>query len=469
MTKDELREAIRDALADVLRGQGTAKEPQRVRLEGGSPLPVVLQGRPPVRVDGEVAVTGTVMLANQFGPYDDDNRPLVVQTAANQSAAFGEVLVTQPTIRWHGHFPYGINSEVVTITTSGTSGATGTFVTGGSLRAASGTATTGSCIVQSRIRAKYQPSQGMVARFTAMFTQGVASSTQIAGMGDATNGFFFGYNGTSFGILHRKGGVDTWVPRSQWNVDRMEGSMPEECPEFIPTKLTPFQISMQYLGAGGIAFFIECRHTRRFRLVHLIEYAGTQALPSITNATLPFWMQSLNSGATTSQSVETASAAMLTEGAENYFGPMGSQSNRKTGISTETNILTIRNVANFSTITGTVFTGANAVRVRILSVSMSTTGGAEARLRLRRSTTLGGSPSYTPYDAASSCVDYDTAGTTVSGGRRLWAMVVESGGSRTQDLVSHGLYLEPGETLTLSVEASSNTSPTVIVNWREEW
>jgi len=43
--------------------------------------------------------------------------------------------------------------------------------------------------------------------FTALFDTGVALSLQIAGLFSATDALCFGYNGTSFGILHRYGGA----------------------------------------------------------------------------------------------------------------------------------------------------------------------------------------------------------------------------------------------------------------------
>jgi len=52
----------------------------------------------------------------------------------------------------------------------------------------------------------YRPGQGIAARFTAVFTTGVSGSDQIAGIGNQVSGLFFGYNGTSFGIMHRSSG-----------------------------------------------------------------------------------------------------------------------------------------------------------------------------------------------------------------------------------------------------------------------
>ena len=56
--------------------------------------------------------------------------------------------------------------------------------------------------LQSRKRLRYRAGQGIVGRFTALFSSPVASSILVAEYGSGEAGYFFGYNGTSFGILH---------------------------------------------------------------------------------------------------------------------------------------------------------------------------------------------------------------------------------------------------------------------------
>ena len=60
--------------------------------------------------------------------------------------------------------------------------------------------------ILSREFVKYNPGQGALCRFTAVYTTGVANSTQYVGLGDTDDGYFFGYNGATFGILRRQGG-----------------------------------------------------------------------------------------------------------------------------------------------------------------------------------------------------------------------------------------------------------------------
>ena len=150
--------------------------------------------------DGE-NLAGRALVDNAQSPgevYGLVTRPLMPLTA------FGELAVAQKTPQVQFKFPYGVNSEIVQSLTNHAS--------------SSVSATQGLCSVIcagahpafSQIRSKdtirYGPGQGAEAIFTALFTTGVVNSSQVAGAGDDDEGLFFGYNGTAFGILHRKHG-----------------------------------------------------------------------------------------------------------------------------------------------------------------------------------------------------------------------------------------------------------------------
>ena len=70
-----------------------------------------------------------------------------------------------------------------------------------------------SAVIQSRKRLRYRAGQGVIGRFTALYTSPVANSYQLAGLGHAEDGVYFGYgdtnnlSSTSFGILYVNRGV----------------------------------------------------------------------------------------------------------------------------------------------------------------------------------------------------------------------------------------------------------------------
>jgi hypothetical protein len=106
---------------------------------------------------------------------------------------------------------YGINSF---LTTTNVGVSVGTNATSGNVTASSnkivvatGTTQYSFATYQSRNRLRYRPGQGIVGKFAGHFSTPAASSTLVAGFGTAESGVFFGYNGTSFGILYSTAGV----------------------------------------------------------------------------------------------------------------------------------------------------------------------------------------------------------------------------------------------------------------------
>ena len=124
-------------------------------------------------------------------------------SSAPSKSAFGEQIGVIMTPQFQYCSQYGkLNNEIITSYNSN-----GTNTSSGGLVSVGINTTNGAySIMQSKRLITYNPGQGGCARFTCSFNAGVASSTQLAGVGNSFNGFFFGYNGTQFGILRRYGG-----------------------------------------------------------------------------------------------------------------------------------------------------------------------------------------------------------------------------------------------------------------------
>lgn len=117
--------------------------------------------------------------------------------------AFGELSVESKTPKINHMFQYNINAEIWNTSVNNT--ATVTQSDGKAVVQTGATANTFS-LLKSKETLKYIPGVGGDILFTALFTAGVAGSEQTVGVGDQEDGFFFGYNEASFGVLKRQGG-----------------------------------------------------------------------------------------------------------------------------------------------------------------------------------------------------------------------------------------------------------------------
>lgn len=117
---------------------------------------------------------------------------------------FGSIHTEQMTVLFQADGVYGINAGQNNITTSGSAS---TNATSSLVTLTTGTTVNSRAEVESRKRLRYRPGQGIVARFTAKFTAGVANSFQGAGVSNEESGVYIGYSGTQFGITYIKDGV----------------------------------------------------------------------------------------------------------------------------------------------------------------------------------------------------------------------------------------------------------------------
>jgi len=128
------------------------------------------------------------------------NRPLT---------AFGELAVAEPIPVVQIDAIFGMRDKTDVETFSSGSGTATTATLGGTgkvFKCSTGTDVGGYGVVRSNRVVRYRPGQGTVFRYTALFDEGVTLSGMRAGAFTTGNELSFGYNGSSFGILHRTAG-----------------------------------------------------------------------------------------------------------------------------------------------------------------------------------------------------------------------------------------------------------------------
>lgn len=386
--------------------------------------------------------------------------------------AFGDLRTAELSPLFQGSFEYTVDNTDLNINTE---------VAGGTVTQASGmavitssTTTASSALLESKQHARYRSGLGGLARFTALFTTGLAGTEQYIGIMDEPgsseafqNGYAIGYNGTAFSILRwRNDALVTDLAQASWD-DPLDGSGASGI-NITTTNLNVFAINYQYLGAGNIFFLIENPSTGMFVPFHMIEYANANVEPSVHNPNFRFMMW-VSNGATISNVVmKSSSYAYFVEGKTQdieLHQPVNSTGTiQKTSVTTEVAISTIRNKATYASKT-------NLIDVKILRAAGSIEASSANNLgevRLVKNAALGGAPSYADVNTANSVIEIDVAGTTVTGGTEIGTEPLAGKNDKAKgNLTDYKILLNPGETITLAGSSANSATIEGSLLWRE--
>jgi hypothetical protein len=484
----------------------------------------------------------------------------------NPKTAFDELFVAQLTPVVQIHSAYNINTRIIEARDNNGSSS----IANNMFKVSTGSGTYRSSSLLSRVAVKYNAGEGGLFRGTGVFTSGVADSAQYLGIGTSSEGFFFGYNGATFGVLRRQGGspeirrlevttksttgedititldgdsatdvtvtdatdddatftaneiaihdysnlgqgwtahsmgkyvifesynaasqtgtyelpvggattargtfaaplvdgvapTDTFIAQSAWSEDVMDGNGPSGI-NLDQTRGNVFEIRYQWLGFGIIDFYIENPSNGKFILVHKIEYANANTIPSLDNPTLPLCMAVSNTDNESDIVLQAASMMGGIEGKDIEEGIHNTEIAQLAGIDTnETAILSLHNHTIYQS-------KINRVRVAPKEFGITIEASAANKpgiIRVRKNPTLVGA-SFSAVDADTSVMRKDTSATTVTGGDLLFAQSIADDTPLSFDLSQKTGRLEPGETITVSGEATNGTIEAIVtIGWEE--
>jgi len=192
-----------------------------------------------------------------------------------------------------------------------------------------------------------------------------------------------------------------------------------------------------------------------------VGLAGTTA-PSILQPSQPVHMDATRLSGSGEATVKTCSwsAGRIGGGTTDTSARPFAAANIKSGITTETNIISLQNASTFQGFT-------NRIVVEGTIFSCASDGTKTATVYIKQGVTLGGTPSFSDIDATNSVASIDTAGTTVTGGSTVLAIPLAKVDSRVLDMTPFRFRLYPGQTMTFSAESSSATEIDIGLNWQE--
>lgn len=379
---------------------------------------------------------------------------------AEPTTSFGSVSMAELTPQIQVSFPYNINTDI--IKTGQTSGGSISQVDG-KIRLETSGITNSSANARTIRTLKYRPGQGAMCRFTARFTTGADDSTQWVGIGDESDGYFFGYSGETFGVMNRNNSGETFTAQTSWNLDKLDGKGElnnASNMKLDTTKGNVYQIQYEWLGFGAISYFVEHDEDGEFIPVHIDAYTNKNTVPSTLNPTLPICYFVGNTGNTSNIILESSSAAGFVEGKVESLGPLNTTGNTKT-ISTTTSILTIRNKSNYQN-------RPNRVECLIKNIAVSSEGNKTVKVEVIEDTTLGGSPVFNNINTDTSVCEFDIAGTTVTGGKKILTVQLAKSDGK-EFTVTDGLIIRPGKALTFAATSQATNEVDVAVTWIEDF
>lgn len=243
-----------------------------------------------VRQDVLASLAGTT---GDYTPLSVNRRGALYVADANENIGsediFHRQVVVSPESNIDVQFFRDTPQRLLDVTTANS--ATATSNVGGALFSSS-TNTNGSVQGVSRTTTIYRSGSEIYCLFTAAFSAGIANSYMRIGLFDANNGFFIGYEGTSFGTTTRSNASDVTVPKGSWTTDTLTGAATSlftrnGVPEAIDlTKLNVYRVRFGWLGSAPAIWEVMAPDG------HWVEFTRTaypnlQATPSIRSADLP--------------------------------------------------------------------------------------------------------------------------------------------------------------------------------------
>jgi hypothetical protein len=242
------------------------------------------------------------------GTVSVDSLPPVVATAIPQSTDVLGVLVSgnrNNQIEVNFETPPGATLITNTFTGSGSA----TAVNGHTIYATGATAVSSAKGITTQV-VVYRPAHEIYAAFTAAFLNGTANSYQRIGIFDASNGFYVGFEGTSFGVTVRTGGVNTFIPQASFNTDLLDGNALSKFtrrgnPEALNFAFSNlFRIRYAWLGSANIYFEV-LNPDGEWIIFQNIRQPNTSYDPSVQNPDLPMTIDVNKTSGTADVSIAT--------------------------------------------------------------------------------------------------------------------------------------------------------------------
>jgi hypothetical protein len=317
--------------------------------------------------------------------------------------AFGRWRSSDPFTLFSSSHEYNEGPEFWESVTTGSG--TATFVRNtASVRMRTTTASGDSVIRQTYRYFRYMPGKSQLIMLTGVMGAAATNVRKRWGYFDADNGVFFQQTGTGLSIVQRSSTtgspVDTVVDQADWNIDKLDGTGVSGVTIDL-SKGNIFVYDLEWLGVGRVRVGVVVDGAIYY--AHAFNNANNLTSVYMRTANLPIRYEIVNTG----------TAVSGTNDMHQICSTVVSEGGKEAELQARRAILTIRPKATFNTY-------VNRAYIQPVSIEYMNTSNQQTFVEIVRGHTLGGTPSWTSAGTTST-VEYDVAGTTITGGEVLWS------------------------------------------------
>jgi hypothetical protein len=181
----------------------------------------------------------------------------------------------------------------------------------------------------------------------------------------------------------------------------------------------------------------------------------------LRNPNLYLTWESRNTGTGTSREMRGASGGAFVEGKINFLGAQfGAVGTKAIGAGVETPVLTLRGSTTYAD-------RRSSAQIQIDRFSVACDGTKTVDFRVYKNATLT-APQFQRVNATTSAADYDSAATAITGGTRVYAFSIGKTGSGTESVTDLALFLQAGDTLTITATSVNASDVSATIVWIED-
>lgn len=405
----------------------------------------------------------------------DENGDLKVQKFEPNSDAFNRIRTSAPMTQFDYQNQYNAGDIIWSSKVAGTGAYTHQPNSSTVLLSTGGTASGAYVYRQTRQYLRYTSGKSLLVIATTNFKNPVLNVRKRCGYFDNLNGIFLQeVNGqvsivlrsTSSGIT-----VDKVIPQNQWSHDKMDGYGPSGLVADF-TKCQIFLTDIQWLGVGTVRCGLEIGGKDYY--FHHFDNANLVDTTYMTTANLPvrYEIENIGTAASVGTMLQICSTVITEDGGVDSAGYYTHSASTKTtpkAITTRACVLSIRPKALLNGI-------VNRARVIVLDIDVRATTN-DCYWELVYNGAIGGTPSWTSV-SDNSPVEFDIAGTTMTGGEVIHSGFGPSGSGANSSLISETITaqyplaldidgLNPASFTLVATSFSGTSNVSATMNFRE--